>query len=276
MAPKRITSREYKVLLSAVRFQGDRPTLLARAAEFWSDFSKAVSDVVVDTDGELREVDKERLVRYFDTPGQLLRENDYIFRERVGQAPGKREVALKFRHPDRYVVQDRDMDAAEKDNGKTKFEEDIKPGFQRVFSYSTKQRIDADQRLDRLDDLGRLFPGMPKKVKGYDGEVQIEVVGGFTAKEVVISGADFQIGKDPKVEAECSLGVWYNQDDDHQKPVIAEFSFTYGDKDEDYDGDVAWRACKAFDILEGEEMAHWVFKESTTKTAYVYDLARKA
>jgi hypothetical protein len=99
------------------------------------------------------------------------------------------------------------------------------------------------------------------------------VVGDFTARELVLTGADFQIGKEPKIEAECALIVWDDVAGSAQQPVVVEYSFRYGDKNEHYAGEVAKRAYDAFLLLQSEALAGWVDSASFTKTAYVYSRA---
>jgi hypothetical protein len=68
----------------------------------------------------------------------------------------------------------------------------------------------------------------------YDEDEVITVVGALTARELVLTGADFQIGKEPKVEAECALIVWYEAQADAQTLQVVEFSFRYTNNEEQY------------------------------------------
>jgi hypothetical protein len=43
----------------------------------------------------------------------------------------------------------------------------------------------------------------------YDKSEVIRPVGNLTAKEIVVTGAEFQVGESPILEAECALVVWY-------------------------------------------------------------------
>ena len=90
---------------------------------------------------------------------------------------------------------------------------------------------------------------------------------------MVITGADFQIRKSPKVEAECALVVWYDDSSKEDMPVVVEFSFKYENEREEYDGEAAQRAYNVFGILENLEQ--WVDPEGQTKTKtfYVYSRA---
>src|SRR5262245_54517479 len=107
---QKVISREYKVMLKSKRFIGPRSSLVERAESFWKEFKGAVKSVVLDTGGKLHKLE-QRTIRFYDTPARHLYEKDYIFRERIESDSGEREVTLKFRHPDRYVSEDRDMTA---------------------------------------------------------------------------------------------------------------------------------------------------------------------
>ncbi|NEZ54982.1 hypothetical protein [Adonisia turfae] len=276
-----VTSREYKIMLQKDRFKdcliGSQDNLLEKAREFWEDFKKIIQDIVIDTDGSLNKVKKEREIKFYDTADHDIRESNYVFRERVDLNTGKREVVLKYRHPDRYVSQDRDMTAADIDDGETKFEEDIKPPFLRLYSFSTKQPISKSKDLNKLNDLGKLYPDLKKQLKPYQKNEPIEVVGNFTAREIVITGADFQIRDNPKVEAKCALIAWYEVQGEEDKPVedkpvIVEFSFRYKNEQEKYSGEASEKVYDVFDKLQ-KELTEWVDLKGSTKTAYVYSRA---
>ena len=269
MAQEPVVSREYKLMLRAPLFTGAEDELLRKAGAFWGAFTQAIGAIVLDTDGALDTITKRRCIRFYDTPGQRLRQHDYIFRERGDPGSGDREVTLKFRHPDRYVAQDRNM-AAEGQRSKAKFEEDWKPPCQALYSYSTTQPIGQGKHLNRMNDPGRLYPGLPEQLHPYNAEEALTVVGALTVRELVVTGGDFQIGQEPKVEAECALIAWYDAQGDAQLPKVVEFSFRYGSNEETYAGVVAQCAYDVFQILQGEALARWVDPTSQTKTAYVY------
>ena len=271
MPDLKIVSREYKAMLKASRFSGDENRLLEAAAQFWREAGKAFGEVVVEVGGNLSKIQARRLIRFYDTPERYLNANAYIFRERADLDSKAREVTLKFRHPDRYFAQDRDMRAAGGTDARTKFEEDIKPTFQSLFSHSTTQKVEPTRKLDELKDVSRFYPGIKEKLEPFKPDTPIEVVDEFTARELVVGGAAMQLGKSRKVPAECVLVIWY----DHAKPskgempVVAEFSFKYGDGGEDYGGGSVRRAYEAFNLLQ-HDLSDWVDKASKTKTAFVY------
>ena len=271
-----ISSREYKIMLRTSRFAGTDDALCQHAAAFWHAYRQAMRAVVYDTDGNLNTITQRRRLRFYDTPGHRLWRQAYMVRERADERTGARELMLKYRHPDRYVAQAQDLDAAQADSGKTKFEEDIKPPFQTLYSLSTTQQMASHPALNTLGDIGHLYPGLPTTLDGYQADAALTVVGSFTAQELVLTGADVQLGKDPKREAECALIAWYDVAGSALQPVVVECSFRYGDKDGDYKSEVAQRAYDVFQRLQSAALASWVDRVSPTKTAYVYSRAQEA
>ena len=177
-----------KLLLRATPFQGNDAQLTRSAEGFWHDFGQTIGTIARDTDGRLA-VQERRLIRFHDTADHCLRRNDYVFRERIDEATGQREVTLKFRHPDRYRAASRDLTPAPSRDTRTKFEEDIKAPFHGLYSHSTTQPIGGSKNLNRLNDPGRLFPGLPKQLDHYDDEETIAPVGALTVRELVLTGA---------------------------------------------------------------------------------------
>ena len=94
-------------------------------------------------------------------------------------------------------------------------------------------------------------------------------MGDFTAREVVSTGADFQIRKSPKVEAECALIAWYDEAGEEYKPVVVEFSFKYENELEEYEGEAAQKAYDVFGRLK-DMLTEWIDSKGLTKTAYTY------
>lgn len=264
---EKITSREYKIMLRASRFQSTEQQAIQAASQFWQEFSAMIRERVLDTVGDLTTVDKRRTIRFYDTPTHSLRQNDYVLRERRNLDKEEREVTLKFRHPDRYIAQDRNMDAAVREDSESKFEEDIKPPFIKLYSFSTKQPV-KDSVLRSLKDAIKLYPGLDDELEHCQESDPLQLVGSFTAYELVLAGASFQIRREPREEAECALVLWYDQDTQNQIPVVAEFSYKYGDAEERYSSKAARRAYRVFEALQG--MKDWLDTDSQTKTAYVY------
>ena len=269
MERQKIVSREYKVMLLASRFRGDENKLLESAGVLWKDFSKSIADIVLQTKGDLQEVKSRRLITFFDTRKRRLNEGGYIFRERRDVENSKREVTLKFRHRDRNVTQDRNMDARRQKRAETKFEEDIKAPFISLYSFSTTVGIADKKPLKQMRHVVRLFPNIVERLDGFSDDEAIGAVNDFSARELVLTGGSMRIGKNPKTDAGCALIVWYNEGNRRDTPCAVEFSYRYGDEREAYDGTAARRAGDVFDMLN-RNFTDWVDSKSRTKTNVAY------
>src|SRR5262245_13952261 len=212
MQDVKVGSREYKIMLKASRFAGSDEAALKASMEFWRDASRSLAPAVLFTGGSLDQLKNERLIRFFDTSTQQLNNHDYIFRERANLNGQSREVTLKFRHPDRYIARARDMSGNGKGLWKTKFEEDIKPPFQQLYSYSTTQEIAPEREIARLKHVMKLFPGLKASLSGLAVDEPLALVENFTARELVVGGAKVQLGKKYNVWAGCVLVLWYDND----------------------------------------------------------------
>ena len=263
-----LRSREYKVMLLPERFAGDDADVRRAAAAFWADVDDMVDGLDIRTRGSFDAVKAHRRIRFFDTEERHFHAHRYVFRERISVEEGEREVTLKFRHPDRYLAADRDMAASGGHKAETKFEEDVKPPFNSVFSYSTSVGLAPESEISKVRDVMGLFPGLAREVPDVD-EAELTVVRTFCARELVLVGASLLLGRQD-IEAECALVVWHDDDDPATPPVCVEFSFKYGDDDEDYRGTVTR---DAHDILlaMAEQLPLWVHPTPITKTAFVYE-----
>lgn len=268
--PKRkdVTSREYKVMLTPTLLDGDQAALLDAVARFWADVTTALQPLDIPTTGAFTGVKARRLIRFFDTDEHAINGRSYIIREREDIDTGEREVTLKFRHPDRYVAADRSMDAADASDVRTKFEEDVKPPFVSVFSFSTTQPLQSGRVLEQLEDVVGLFPGLEDAVTELPHDAPLVLVREFVGREIVLEGATLLLGK-RDIEAECALVVWYDEGEQDTTPVVAEFSFKYGDDAEDYRGSVARDAYEVLRLLQAG-VGDWVDPAPRTKTAFVY------
>ena len=263
-----VTSREYKVMLSPSRLDGDEATMTAQVQAFWAEFKAALAPLDIPTTGSFSGVKARRLIRFFDTDAHSLHSDSYIVREREDIETGEREVTLKFRHADRYVAADRRMDAESAAEVKTKFEEDVKPPFVSVFSFSTTLPLESGHVLEQVRDVAPLFPGLTEALDELPVDQPLVLVGDFVGHEIVLEGATLLLGK-RDIEAECALVVWYDEGAADTTPVVAEFSFKYGDDQEDYRGSIARDAYEILRILQGG-LDGWVDAKSMTKTAFVY------
>jgi len=267
-----VGSREYKLMLRASKFKGDEEQLLETARGLWGDLAAILVPHALSVSGTSDIENKRRQVRFLDTADKWLRSNDYVVRERVDVEENQRVVTLKFRHPDRYISQGRDMKPADGFQADLKFEEDIKPEFLKLYSFSSNTLVPQETKLVTLAEVAAVYPGLAKAVDEFPASEKLKVVGGFTAYERVIKGTSFQIRKNPETLAECSLTIWYPGKTDTD-PVVAEFSFKYEDAEEGYSAKMSKRAYDAFMALQ-RQLGDWLNPKSMTKTAYVYALEK--
>ncbi len=263
-----VASREYKMMLQAAKFVGEEAQLREAAGGLWRDLAGIILPSVLAVSGTDDVERKRRKVCFLDTADHAMRGRDYVIRERIDLDDEERELTLKFRHQDRYISQDRDMQPAKGFSEDMKFEEDIKPRFQALYSFSSSVLLKPDTALGTLKDVHDLFPGLAKAVEDVPESAPLAIVGDFIGYERVIKGTTFQIGKDPEAFAECSLTLWYAEEQG-EEPLVAEFSFKYKDEKEDYTAAQARRAHGAFLAMQ-DKLGDWIDGESMTKTAYVY------
>ena len=270
MKNRKIGSREYKLLLNSKMFSGDREQILKCANRFWDEFCTLLNPMHIDVAGVPETLKSERLIRFYDTKEHRLYRNAYLFRERNDVFTGEREVTLKHRHPDRYLTQDRDMSVKQGKSSQIKFEQDIKAPYLTLFSYSSKLPVAEGKNLNRMDDPGRLFPGLASSLDDYKSDEKLVLVNNFTAREEVLGGADLLLGREQNTKAECALIFWYNMADDRQSPTLVEFSYRYKNKKETYSGYVAQQAYDIF--LQLQKLQLWIDPSMLSKTEYIYDV----
>jgi hypothetical protein len=265
---KTVQSREYKIMLRARRFGKGEQGVLESGSAFWRDFCANADNVGIESMGDLDKIKTRRLITFFDTAKQHLNRSSYIFRERQYIDSEEREVTLKFRHADRFVAEDRSMDAANPKGAQTKFEEDIKAPFRSLYSFSTTLAM-AGKPPRNLGEMARLIPDVAGRLEGFRRSEPLTAVNSFTAREVVVVGGSIRLSKQPKVSAECALIVWYDNSGRETTPVAVEFSYRYGNKNEEYDGTSALRAFDTLNLLQ-MKLKKWTDPKGATKTAFVY------
>ena len=268
MKNRKIGSREYKIMLDSEMFSYHGEQLLKCVRRFWSDVGSLVGSMGIPFDGVPENLLSQRLIKIYDTTEHRLHQNAYLFRERTDKLSGNREVTLKHRHPDRYLTQDRDMSVNDSKESQTKFEQDIKAPYLTLFSYSSKQPIANGKNLNKMNDPGRLFPGLTTSLDDYHGNEKLVVVNNFTTCEVVLGSAHLLLGKEHNVLAECALIFWYNMAVDTQSPTLVEFSYRYKNKKERYSGYVSQQAYLIFQELQKLDI--WIDSSNLSKTEYVY------
>jgi hypothetical protein len=272
MRRQNVVSREYKVMLRPDRFSGDRSGALKIAGEFWRDFGRSSGSHALGTAGELTPAKRRRFIRFYDTEREALHHAGYVLRRRWSaesdiDAGDQGELTLKFRHPDRYIAEERCFDPTT-DGAELKFEEDVKGPFVSFYSCSTTvktKRVPAD-----LGEVADLFPPVKERITAGAARERVVPVRAVTIVETVLDGASIQLGA--HTEAECALILWHESSRAALTAVAAEFSYRYGDKHEDYQGDRTERAYDVFRSLQ-TDLPAWVDPALPTKTALVYGAA---
>ncbi|KAA1164743.1 hypothetical protein EU508_01065 [Pseudoalteromonas fuliginea] len=260
-----IGSREYKILLNTSSFTGDQSSRENKVDEYWDALKELIEDNSIErnTSGSLS-LNKSRTVSFYDVKGSCdLSHAGYSFRERIEE--GDREVTLKFRSADQFIAGGKDLTGT-KSGAKTKFEEDISAPFVSIYSFSTKQEIEDDKNLNKMDDPIGLYSGLEDE--DFDEDLPIEKVGNLTVNEYVYEDATVDLGS---LDAEFSLTLWYDESQSTTKPIVAEISFKYEDDNEDYSNKVLTRAKQLFtDMQEDSAVTSFNSEDSLSKTATVY------
>lgn len=287
-------SREYKLMLATSSFRGAEPAI----NNYWTERLNPLIDRVLgrksggDSRAEGRfSLEKQRVVRFFDTPNCQLRRNGYVFRKRVDapggiQGSGPEEGTLKFRSPDRLISAEARLE------NEDKFEEDISPVIARAetgegefpvlvnhaavmrsqYASSAKAKIGNQDDIKTIHDVLDHFGETDDPLEGAHEDAQLKLVSDFTAFERVYEGAEVDLGKG--VDAEFALTLWYDHASGQlDQPVIAELSFAYDlDQGEDLDPNVPRRAKDLFAALQSPDA--FFSPASDTKTTFAYNLRK--
>ena len=272
MQRQNVVSREYKVMLRPDRFSGDGSRALKIATEFWRDFATLSGRHALGTAGAFQPAKRRRFIRFYDTDRQALHDASYVLRRRWSaeseiDAGDGAELTLKFRHPDRYISERRCFDPTP-DGAELKFEEDIKGPF--VSFYSCSTTVKTKEIPDHIRDVSDLFPAIKERLTAVGARERVVPVRELTIVETVLDGASIQLGA--HTNGECALILWHEPSRDALGAVAAEFSYRYGDKHEDYQGERTERAYEVFRSLQ-TELPAWVDPALPTKTAFVYGAA---
>ena len=119
-----------------------------------------------------------------------------------------------------------------------------------------------------MRDVADLFPGLNDDLDELPVAQPLVLVSDFVGHEIVLEGASILLGK-KDIASECAVVVWYDQGAQDTTPVVAEFSFKYGDELEDYRGTIARDAYAVLGMLQSS-LTDWVDPNPITKTAFVY------
>ncbi len=255
-----VGSREYKLMLDPSLFMGATPHIPVN--NYWNALSPLIEggEINRNTTGTFT-LDKQRLIKFYDTPLTCkLNAKGYIFRER--EENGLREVTLKYRHYDRFIAGHKNMQGEAHRNPITKFEEDISTPFTAKYSHSTTQEIGATKNLNKMNDPVGLYSGLT--AYNFNLNDPIELVSNLTITELVYKGTFVDLGN---LNAKFSLTLWYDNNTS-TSPLVAEISFKYKDKNENYSENVVNRAAQVFEAMQ--TMTAWTSTSSLTKTAFVF------
>lgn len=248
-------SREFKLPLNEAPFlQGNVDAAANRwAAAFAPLVQKSFGVAIKGT----AEFDKEREVRFLDTPGTCaLRANGYILRERVLRQDYR--LTLKTRSSDAAWVRATPIDAP---GAVTKLEEDVSPPADGKLSRSATLRLVPRQAPKSMADAAQLFPALAK-VAGTDAPLQF--VEGLRVREVVYQLPSWKAGG---TKIEPGLSLWYDMKDG--KLLFAEADFSYDVPDDPAAArDLAARVQALFAAMQADSA--WAGTRSTTKTEFTY------
>ena len=206
-------SREFKMpLVHAVFEKGDGEAgVQAYTQIFLATVSKSFG-VSVRGDAEL---DKDRQVRFLDTPGSCsLRKAGFILRERQERRDVR--LTLKTRSADEAWVRATRIDAPD---AKTKLEEDINSPADGKLSRSATLKIVPRQLPATLVEAAELFPAL----KGFSAKGEtLERVNGIDVRELKY---DLPSWKVDGVKFESGLSIW--RDPKNNRTLFVEIDFGY-------------------------------------------------
>ncbi|HOW49204.1 MAG TPA: hypothetical protein P5024_11860 [Burkholderiaceae bacterium] len=251
-------SREFKLPLL------EAPFTKASADEAANAYAKSFATLVMTTQGvEIRpraEFDKEREVRFLDTPGTCaLRGAGYILRERVYRQDYR--VTLKTRSADEAWVRATRLDGPE---ASVKLEEDVVPPGTGKLSRSATVRIVPRQAPRTLAQAAELFPALKRLATS---DAPLEVVEGLKVKETVYKLPDWRVAG---VKFEAGLSVWHAASDGRLLFVESDFSYDVP-QDPAKAREVAEKAQALFAAMQAD--AAWAGARTQTKTDFTYGAA---
>ncbi len=195
-----ITSREYKLMLEANRFENEANSKGKGVAAFWEMVKYFIEKISPDHNikpGSTDTPKKERLTCYLDTPAQALNKNNFVLRLREEEDEGETsyKITLKYRSPDRFISAAQKLKCTKAGSKESKFEEDVGPLFSSKFSYSTSAKLDIPKdKIKTIGDVTKLFPGIEDL--NIPPDVGIKKVNNFKAHELVYHPGKFYLGKE--------------------------------------------------------------------------------
>lgn len=242
-AVQKVVSREYKLMLEHRWFVQRKQAVDA----FWKETTAAAKLQQIQVKGSFAGPEKREIV-FFDTSDHLIRRHGLILRRRV-EENGTIQFTLKARNEDRYIADAVDLKQGRGLQNEPKFEEDIAAPFLSRFSHSNTiefakaSESPVGKKPDNLEDAARLFPLLGKLKRGDEKAAptaKLLPVHGIVACERVYKGPTFKLPS--KQKATVALILWSSDWDD--RPLVAEFSFRYQDKKEQYHAKLALAPAK--------------------------------
>jgi hypothetical protein len=205
----------------------------------------------------------KRDITFLDTKDQTIQLNRLLLRKRVDLEVEETQFTLKCRSPDRYVAAG-SATSARNGQGKPKFEEDIGSPFVVRFSSSCTV-TGVEKSLKSLGDAAKLFPVLGQLER--DGEkcpksLALSSVNAATIYERVLTGPMLKLEGQ---SAEVAIILWSDGVDG--RPLVAEFSFRYKAKDEQFSPATAKVAMDFYQLLQRLD---WCLEGARTKTQFAY------
>ena len=251
-------SREFKLPLLQAPFE--KGSLDEAAAGYARSFAALVQKTQgVEIKGKA-EFDREREVRFLDTPGSCaLRAGGYILRERIVRQDYR--LTLKTRSADEAWVRATRIDAPE---AAVKLEEDVVPPADGKLSRSATLRLVPRQAPKTVAQAADLFPAL-KTLAAKDAP--LAVVEGLRVKETVYKLPEWKVGG---TKFEAGLAVWNDTKDGRMLFVEADFSYDVP-QDPARARELADKAQALFAAMQAD--GAWAGARSQTKTEFTYTAA---
>ncbi|KZN30557.1 hypothetical protein N480_06250 [Pseudoalteromonas luteoviolacea S2607] len=261
LAAPTIGSKEYKVMLNTANFsKSNEHQVVNQVFDEVTELTlSATSKPLLGTSY----LSKVRQVHFYDVAQVCtLKRLGYVFRERIEN--GSSEVTLKYRHVDSYLSNFEDL-SSQHSEAKTKLEADFSIAnngvWKVVYGHSTK--VPNSRNINEVKDINKHFVGFESTYQISDS-TPLSPVSGLAVFERVYAGYKVDLGRQ---EAEFSLTLWY-QNELAEKPLVAELSFKYADKQGDFSKTVTQRAARLFESIASQ--LSYADNTSVTKTQFIY------
>jgi hypothetical protein len=217
-----VVAREYKLILNNMKFEEKEYGI-----EKFVNVVKNLLQGSTEPEGEAHFIPirdyKKRSVWYLDTIDSKIKDSSFLLRIRK-ENDEEYVTSLKCRSPDRYIASSYDL-SSDKQEVKSKFEEDIIAPFGSNFSLSATFETKNEPHIESIGDLVSIFPGLSELNLNQDET--LHKVNNFEAREFSCQIGSIAFGKEGST-AETSLEFWYLPGEvKNQPPLIVEFTFDY-------------------------------------------------